>query len=266
MAEAGEGAAVALDALRQVFRERFRRDPEVGARAPGRVNLIGEHTDYNEGLVLPCAIDLDALALAARRRDGRVRIWSSNLREEQSFELDGAAPRPGWTGYAQAVLLVLHERGLRFSGFDLAVASRVPLGAGLSSSAALGVSLAAAVCLAAGRAFDPRFLADVAHRAESEVLGVGSGILDPYASALGRRDEVLRIDCRSKQVRFVPMPAGSARLLVSDSGVRRALAERGSGYRVRVAECAAALHEARGWLAHTEGHWQSRGRRLRAGR
>jgi galactokinase len=208
------------------------------------VNLIGEHTDYNQGLVLPCAIDRDTLALAAPRRDGRLRIWSSNLRQEQGFSLD-AAPPPGWAGYAHALLFTLREAGVQFDGLDLAVASRVPIGAGLSSSAALGVSLAAAVSLAAGRRPEPRALADLAHRAESEVLGVGSGILDQYASALGRRDHALRIDCRSRRVRFVPLPPGRLRLLVADSGVRRALADADSGYRARVAECAEALCEAR---------------------
>lgn len=231
----------AMGRLRQGFEDRFGRRPEVAARAPGRVNLIGEHTDYNDGLVLPCAIDRDTLALAARRSDGVVRVFSQNREEERRFELSRLERESGdetdWGDYVKGVVWALAGRGYETQGLDLAVSSRVPVGAGLSSSAALTVALATAVPLAEGWSLPARTRAEVAHQAESEYLGLGSGILDQFASALGERDRALAIDCRSRVVRPIAMPPGAVSLLVSDSGIRHALADPGSGYRTRVAEC-----------------------------
>ncbi len=240
----------AFEGLETVFCERFGRAPALAARAPGRVNLIGEHTDYNDGLVLPCAIDRATRVMAGPRSDGCIRVWSVEQQEEASFEVAVAASRePGgfghWSDYLKCVVTALAERGLQPGGLDLAVTSEVPPGAGLSSSAAFTVSLAALLAAAAGAPFDPRAIADAAHRAESHFLGVGSGVLDPYASALGARDAALFIDCRSRTVERVDAPAGALCIWVADSGVRRSLAEAGSGYRQRVAECASARAVAR---------------------
>jgi galactokinase len=231
------------------FARRFGRPPELGARAPGRVNLIGEHTDYNDGLVLPCAIDRETIALAARRDEGRVRIHSESEGDERSFEIarveEERAPRsPHWSDYAKGVVFALRERGLEPRGLDLYVSSRVPVGAGLSSSAALTVALATVFDLAEGWGLAARERAEIAHRAESHYLGIGSGILDQFASALGRRDHALLVDCRSREVRSVAMPRDRTCLLVADSGVRRALADADSGYRRRVRECRAAAQGA----------------------
>jgi galactokinase len=254
-AEAGflgaAGPGELLDGLRAAFAERFGRAPEQGARAPGRVNLIGEHTDYNEGLVLPFAIDRETFALAARRDDDRVVVWSANRNEASGFEVTSVGderPRgPGhWSDYVRGVVFAFGERAGPVPGMDLAVASRVPIGAGLSSSAAFTVALATLFSLVGERPLSPEERAEIAHRAESEYLGVGSGILDQFASALGRRDRALLLDCRSRAVRAIAMPPGRTCVLVADSGVRRSLAEADSGYRRRVAECAAALEAARG--------------------
>jgi len=232
-----------LEALTDAFAARFGRRPEWAARAPGRVNLIGEHTDYNEGLVLPCAIDRDTLALAAPRDDGRVRVWSDEAGEEQGFALAALARRGGWVDYVQAPAWALATLGPALPGLDLAVASDVPAGAGLSSSAALGLAVAHVFTAAAGRALAPRELAEAVHLGENQFVGVGCGILDQFASALGRRDHALRIDCRDRSVEPVPLGAGRVRLLVAHSGVTRALAA--GGYAQRVAECRAALAAAR---------------------
>ncbi|MFP6627606.1 MAG: galactokinase [Myxococcota bacterium] len=238
-------AMAVLGRLRRSFEDRFERRPELAARAPGRLNLIGEHTDYNDGLVLPCAIDRETLVVAARRTDGVVRVFSENRAEECSFEV-GRVDRPSnsanhWSDYLRGVVFVLAAAGHETRGLDLVLSSNVPVGAGLSSSAALTVSVATIFSLAEGWDLPARERAEIAHRAESEYLGIGSGILDQFASALGERDRALVIDCRSRDVRPIALPVGATRLLVSDSGVRHSHVEANSGYRMRVSECREAL-------------------------
>jgi galactokinase len=232
-----------LDEEIRDFVARFRRAPELGARAPGRVNLIGEHTDYNDGVVLPCAIDRDTRVLAALRDDGRVCVFSREQGEERSFALARLEKAGDWTDYVKAPAWALAARGFALPGLDLSVASEVPPGAGLSSSAALGVAVARLWVRAAGHELTARELADAAHEGESRFLGVGCGILDHYASALGRRDVALRIDCRDRTVEEVPLGTGRVALLVAHSGVTRALTD--GRYGERVAECRAALAAAR---------------------
>ncbi len=211
-----------LAKLIREFESRYRRSPHVAARAPGRVNLIGEHTDYNEGLVLPCAIDRDTLALAAPAGGNRVRIHSRE-RGNASFDASRVERRGDWVDFAQGVVLALREAGAPVSGLDLAVASRVPAGAGLSSSAALAVALTTAIDAALDLGLDPVQRAQIAHRAETDTVGVACGIMDPFASALGRHGCALRIDCRSRETRAIRLP-DSLGLLVADSGVTRELA------------------------------------------
>jgi galactokinase len=231
------------ETLSQAFRREFGRDPELGACAPGRVNLIGEHTDYNEGLVLPCAIDREIVALGARRADGRFRVWARDLGERGEFEVEDLARRGSWLDYVQGVVFALSERGLEVAGLDLALASRLPRESGLSSSAALEVAVATLLDRAGGLGLGARERACLAHRAESGFVGVACGIMDQFASALGREDHALAIDCRSLAVREVPLPRSALALLVVDSGVRRALVA--GGYGDRRAECAEALGAAR---------------------
>jgi galactokinase len=230
------------DALVARFRTATGRRPEAAFRAPGRVNLIGEHTDYNEGFVLPCAIDRDTQALAAPREDG---VFTGASREDaKRVRFAGGSPeRPGgWGDYVWGVAQALGERGAPLPGADLAVASDVPVGAGLSSSAALCVALVGALDTAFALGLDSRARAEIAHRAECFFVGVPCGVMDQMASSLGRRDHALRIDCRSLEVELVPLPA-RLRLLVADSGVRRRLAD--GAYGNRRAECEEALRLAR---------------------
>jgi galactokinase len=231
------------DRLRARFRERFGREPELGARAPGRVNLIGEHTDYGEGLVLPCAIDRATAVLAARRSDARVRVVSEGFDGAADFDARAPARRGDWVDYVQGPFAALGARGATLPGLDLAVASDVPRESGLSSSAALEVAVAWLLGEAAGLGLAPREVAAVAHRAENDFVGVACGIMDPYASALGRRGCALRIDCRSLEVEPIPIAGEAIALLLVHSGVRRQLAA--GGYARRVAECGAALAQAR---------------------
>jgi galactokinase len=232
-----------LGQLRRQFQSRFGRTPELGVRAPGRVNLIGEHTDYNGGLALPCAIDRDTLVLAARRQDRQVRLFSVEMRESGAF--DAAAPelRGNWLDYVMAPVLALRERGVEVAGLDLGIASRVPPESGLSSSAALGVAVTRAIDRAQGLGLGDREIATIAHRGESSFLGVGCGIMDQFASALGQRDHALRLDCRTLEVRPIPLADGALRILIAQSGVKRALAN--GAYQERVKQCASALAAAR---------------------
>lgn len=225
-----------LEELRDVFRRRFGRDPEWAARAPGRVNLIGEHTDTSGGLVLPCAIDRDVMAVAAPRADGRLRIHSREWDEEAVFAVVRLERRGHWSDYARGALFALGESGRACAGADVAVASAVPPESGLSSSAAFLVALLAVLDEA-----PPRERALLAHRAESGFVGVPCGVMDPFASSLGRADAALRIDCASLAVEEVPL-AGAA-LLVAHSGVTRALAD--GSYETRQREVTAAFEAAR---------------------
>ncbi len=213
------------------------------ALAPGRVNLIGEHTDYNDGLVLPCAIDLETLVLATRRSDRRVRVRARDLVEEGEFSTDQLLRRGGWLDYVQGIFFALQERGVEAPGFELGIASRLPMNSGLSSSAALGVALTAAISEALDLGFSARDWARIAHRGESGFVGVQCGILDPFASALGREGHALRIDCRSEEIDRIPILGADLAILLLHSGVERSLTD--GFYERRVAECRDALEAAK---------------------
>jgi galactokinase len=232
-----------LETLREGFRARYGRDPALVARAPGRVNLIGEHTDYSEGLVLPCAIDRATWVAAAPRADGRVRVVSEGFAEPAEFAAAAPERRGDWVDYVQGPFFAFAERGLAVPGLDLAIASDVPRGAGLSSSAALAVAVSCALREAGGHALAARDLAELARRAENAFVGVPCGVMDQMASALGEAGAALRIDCRTLETQTVPIAGEDAALLVVQSGVHRRLAA--GGYAQRVAECGAALEQAR---------------------
>jgi galactokinase len=192
-------------------------------RAPGRVNLMGDHTDYNEGFVLPMAIDLECVVAATPREDAAVHVRSLDLPADASFDR-----------YVDAVSWALGERGRAPVGIDAALASTVPAGSGLSSSAAVEVAVALALCDAGGLELAPRELALACQAAEQRATGVPSGVMDQLASAAGREGRALLIDCRSLEWDEVEMPE-SLEVLVVHSGVARTLA--GSAYAERRAEC-----------------------------
>jgi galactokinase len=237
-----DGFSTTAVALRE-FAVQFGGDPMHIVRAPGRVNLIGEHTDYNAGFVLPLAID-PAICVALRpRRDRIVRAWSADFNGRVEFEIDGLSPDPlaahSWGDYVKGVAWALREAGYALTGWDGAIAGDVPIGAGLSSSAALEVAAARAFADASHLAWDPTRMAQVAQRAENEWIGLHCGIMDQLASAAGRRDHALLIDCRSLELRAIPIPQDT-RIVVLDTGTRRDLAN--SAYNERRRECEAAAH------------------------
>jgi galactokinase len=200
-------------------------------RAPGRVNLMGDHTDYYEGFVLPLAIELECVVASRPNGDGRVRARSLDEDGAVDIAADGSddprAVRPSWGRYVAGVVRSLAERGRGSDGLDAVVASSVPAGSGLSSSAALEVSLGLALCDAADLALDATQLALACQRAEQRAVGVPSGILDQAASLLGREGSALLLDCGSLEHRWIDLPEQLA-IIVVDSGERHA--HEGSGY------------------------------------
>ncbi len=221
--------------LEKLFRERFAATPRL-YRAPGRVNLIGEHTDYNDGFVLPAAIDLAAWVAGRARPDRTLVVHAVDLDRGASFDLDDTAPvRAGdWTDYVRGVAIELARAGHRLSGADLLVASEVPIGAGLSSSAALEVAVAWALLDLTGITPDPLAVARLCQAAENRFVGARCGVMDQFAASHGRADHALHLDCRTLEARAVPLPEGVA-LVVCDSLVQHALAT--GEYNRRRAEC-----------------------------
>ena len=232
-----KGQAV-RDRVRHEFRQRFGGEPSFIARAPGRVNLIGDHTDYNDGFVLPMAIDR-AVWLALRGRDDRrVVVHSLDFDEDASFALDQATPRQGgWVEYLRGVAWALDEAGRPTAGWEGVVAGDVPVGAGLSSSAALELATARAFAATTGVIWQPVAMARLAQRAENEWVGVNCGIMDQLISGAGVSNHALLIDCRTLETRSVPIPATVA-VVVLDTGTRRGLVD--SAYNERRAQCEAA--------------------------
>ena len=225
-----------IDAFRKQFGPT--QQPRV-FRAPGRVNLIGEHTDYSLGFVLPVALDLATYIAAAPSGDGKLRLYSENNQELREFDASGLGsvkPTHEWTDYAIGVARELVRAGVPVEGANLLIRSTVPYGSGLSSSAALEVSSALAFLY--GRPMDPLDLARLCQRAERNFVGMPCGIMDQYISVFGRKHSAVEIDCRSLGHRYVSLPDGVAFVAVNTM-VKHALA--GSAYKDRVAECAAAV-------------------------
>jgi len=205
------------------FRDRFGATPRL-FRAPGRVNLIGEHTDYNEGFVMPAALEFATITAATPRGDRTLRVHSPLRGETRTMDLDApSAATRDWSDYVFGVAIMLERAGVRLVGCDLTLASDVPIGAGLSSSAALEVSVGEALARLAGVALDRVALARICQRAENEHVGMRCGIMDQYIAANGVAGHALMIDCRSLTARTVAI-APDARIVVANSMVHHELA------------------------------------------
>ena len=217
------------------FAYRFGRVPTV-SRAPGRVNLIGEHTDYNDGFVMPAALEFATLTAASQRPDRRLRVYSMIMDETREFDLDSPpqGPTGDWSDYIVGVALMLERSGRTLVGADLIVWSDIPIGAGLSSSAALEVSCAHALLTESGLPFDPIEIAQLCQRAENDFVGMRCGVMDQYISCCGVAGNALLIDCRSLESRNVAI-APNLRLLIADSRVRHQHA--GGEYNLRREAC-----------------------------
>ena len=219
-----------------VFKETFGVPPEVVVRAPGRVNLIGEHTDYNDGFVLPAAIDRFIEFVGRRRSDRTVRVRSVDFQEATEFSLDDIQKdsEHGWSNYLRGVSKFLESDGHKLTGADIVFGGNVPRESGLSSSAAVEVAATTFWQRLMGFKLDPVYVVKLSRRAENEFVGVPCGIMDQFISALGRAEHALFLDCRDLSYRHVPL-RGDVKVVVCNTGVKRALAQ--SEYEVRLKQC-----------------------------
>jgi galactokinase len=231
---------VSPSSLLEAFRQQFPGAPAPALyRAPGRVNLIGEHTDYNLGFVLPMALELACYTAAAPADDGILRAYSVNLKETREIavaDLAGARPAKEWSDYVFGVAQQLVRAGYPVGGCRLLIESTVPTGGGLSSSAALEVSTALA--LLGERGIDKLELARLCQRAEREFVGMPCGIMDQYISVFGREGAAVKIDCRSLEHELAVLPAG-VEIVAVNTMVKHELGS--SAYRDRVRECGEAV-------------------------
>jgi len=222
-------------AIIEAFQHHFDGRPRL-FRAPGRVNVIGEHTDYNDGFVMPINADLHTWVAVVPRDDRTVRALSLNFDEFAETSLDDLRPDPqgGWIEYVKGVLYVLQDEGFEFGGADMLIAGELPLRSGLSSSAALETGVGYAVLACAGHDVDRTRLARMCQRAENDFVGMSCGIMDQFVISSCRRGYAMYLDCRSLEYTLAPLPE-DARLLIVHSGVHRQLVE--GGYNDRRQEC-----------------------------
>ena len=225
--------------VKEHFIAEFAADPAFIVRAPGRVNLIGEHTDYNDGFVFPLAIDRAAFIALRPRDDRRVLAISLDIDDRREFALsDLQSPTEvDWIDYLIGVAWVLQERGYTLRGWEGVVGGDVPIGSGLSSSAALELAAARAFYCVSDFDWEAKAMALACQKAENDWLGVNCGIMDQMISAAGRQDRALLIDCRSLETESAPLPPGSA-VVILDTGTRRGLVD--SAYNERREQCEAA--------------------------
>jgi|SRR5450432_133645 len=220
--------------LGEQFRGKFGQSPQVYA-APGRVNLIGEHTDYNDGFVMPAAIGFSTQVAIAGRHDRKLLIHSENYSEQVEFDLENLpASRAGhWSDYALGVAEMIVQSGVRLPGANVMISGNVPQGAGLSSSASIEVAFGYALLDLAGQAIDLTKLALLSQRAENEFVGAKCGIMDQFVSTHGKRDQALLLDCRSLDYRLLPL--AGVPLVISNTMVKHSLSQ--GEYNARREEC-----------------------------
>jgi galactokinase len=242
---------VEREILGRAFVGRYGREARL-FRAPGRVNLIGEHTDYNGGFVLPLAIERETVVAAAPRGDRKVNVYSLNVEEAAAFDLDapGEKRRGVWLDYVEGVARALEGGGLRLRGADLMILSDVPVGAGLSSSAALEVSVGLALVEISEQEVDRVQLALAGQQAEHTYVGIKCGIMDQFVAALGQAGHALLIDCRTLEASPVPLDTGEAAIVITDTGVKHELSS--SAYNERRAQCEEGVRLLREFLPGVE--------------
>lgn len=223
-----------IQKLQQAFRERYNKEATI-IGAPGRVNLIGEHTDYNYGFVLPGAVDKKIYVAIAPNGTSTVNVFANQFNESYSFSLDVSAPQKGWMNYLLGVTYHIQQRGKKIEGVDLIIDGDIPVGAGMSSSAAL--------CSAYGFALNELFqlglsrmdLAFIGQKTEHTFVGLQCGIMDQFASLHGKKGHVMKLDCRSLEYEYIPFDFPAYKIVLVNSMVSHTLAS--SEYNVRRRQC-----------------------------
>lgn len=232
-----------FEALQQAFASHYQKPHQLAFQAPGRVNLIGEHTDYNDGFVLPCAINFYTWVLARRNNTATIRVLALDYQEQDEFDLRAplqAHPCFGWANYVRGVANTLLQQGYELEGCDIAISGNVPKGAGLSSSASLEVALGLCFSTVSGFVLSGRDNALNGQQAENQFVGCQCGIMDQLISALGQQGKALLIDTRSLECTAVGIPP-SLSVLIINSNVKRGLVD--SAYNQRRQQCEAAARK-----------------------
>jgi len=236
------------DSLTERFLRAYGERPKI-FRAPGRVNLIGEHTDYNDGFVMPAAIDFHTWVAASRRNDCRLQVHSDQFSETIEWSLDALAgpPRKHWSDFIRGVAATLESSGHRLKGANLIINGDVPIGAGLSSSASLEIATAFALLSASGLELPPLEVVNICQRAEHEYAGTRCGVMDQFIAMFGRSGQALLLDCRSLKHKLLPIPT-DVRLVICNTMVKHDLAA--SEYNRRRADCESGMRTLRQHLPH----------------
>jgi galactokinase len=225
-----------VETIEKKFKDKYKRNPLL-VRSPGRVNLIGEHTDYNKGFVLPGAIDKAIYFAISSRNDNKCNLLAVDLNDYYEFNVDSIQySKKGWPNYLIGIVDQLCKEGFKITGFDCAFGGDIPIGAGLSSSAAIGAGLAFALNHIFNFGIEKLAIVKLAQKSENEFVGVKCGIMDQYINIFGKNKNVLRIDCRSLEYEYFPFEFNNVSVVLFNSKVSHSLAS--SEYNKRRAECA----------------------------
>lgn len=228
-----------LSHIKEIFHHHF-GEPVFIVRSPGRINLIGEHTDYNLGFVLPASIDKAIYVAINKRDDNEIHLVAGDLDEKFSTTLDTMKyTEKQWPNYILGVVDQLRKSGYTLSGFNAVIAGDIPIGAGLSSSAAVECATAYALNELFGLGLTKKAMVQLSQKAENEFVGVQCGIMDQFASMFGKKEQVIRLDCRSLEYAYMPFDTTDIQIVLFDTGVKHSLAS--SEYNVRRQECEAGV-------------------------
>lgn len=234
--------------LKEDFRELFGGEPAAVVKGPGRVDLMGNHTDYNDGYVLPVAVNVDVLAAGRLRDDNTVSVYSANFDTKVDFDLDAIEYDNvnTWSNYVRGVLRFLREAGISLRGADVALAGNVPIGSGLSSSAAIEMATGFLFQTLIGFEMSGPDLALIGQKAENKFVGVNTGIMDQFVSRLAKKDHALFLDCRTLEYDLLPLDTSKVKIVVCDTMKRRGLVD--SEYDARRAQCEEAARMFAQWI------------------
>lgn len=230
-----QGADTIQAEIKKICQEHF-GEADIIVRSPGRINLIGEHTDYNFGFVLPAAIDKAIYVAIRKRQDNAIHLFAANLNQSYSTQLGSLQPSPlQWPDFILGVADQLAKAGYALTGFDAVIMGDVPLGAGLSSSAAVECATVFALNELLELGLAQKEMVLMARKAENEFVGVQCGIMDPFASMFGKKGQLIRLDCRSLEYAYMPFDYDDISIVLFDTGVKHSLAS--SEYNLRRQEC-----------------------------